>query len=53
MMKGYDSGLVFMAKTEHIEIRNVSYGYNETKIFSDFSLSIPYGKKTALVGPSG
>lgn len=33
-------------------MRNITYGYNETKVFEDFSVTIPYGKKTALVGAS-
>jgi ATP-binding cassette subfamily B protein len=36
-----------------IEFRNVSFNYKKRKIFSNFSLKVPKGKKIALVGPSG
>lgn len=38
----------------HIELKNVSYGYNEEKdVLKNVSLEIGQGKKFALVGPSG
>ena len=52
-IKGYDSGSPFLKKSKDIEVQNISYGYNETKLFSDFSLTIKRWKKTALVGASG
>lgn len=52
-IKWYDSGSTFSSSGKNIEIRNVSYGYNETKVFEDFSLSLESGKKIALVGASG
>ena len=52
-MKWYDSGSTFAKKEKDIEIKNISYGYNETRVFSDFSLTIKRGCKTALVGASG
>ncbi|WP_394125471.1 ABC transporter ATP-binding protein [Vibrio hepatarius] len=37
-----------------IEIQNVNFSYNEeAKVLSDLSLTIPAGKKVALVGASG
>lgn len=45
---------IFIPKSESIEIKNVSFGYNpKTKIFSKFSLRIAWWKKTAFVWPSG
>jgi ATP-binding cassette subfamily B protein len=38
----------------HIELRNVTYSYNEEKdVLNGVSLNIEKGKKFALVGPSG
>jgi ABC-type multidrug transport system fused ATPase/permease subunit len=53
VMKWYDSGSSFSPKSKDIEISSISYGYNETPVFSDFSLTIKRGQKTALVGASG
>ncbi len=53
VMKGYDSGHTFSSHKKDIEINTISYGYNDTKVFTDFSLTIARGKKTALVGESG
>ena len=38
-----------------IELKNISfrYGQHETQVLSDVSFTIPAGKKTAIVGPSG
>ena len=52
-IKWYDSGSTFSKKPKDIEIHNISYGYNESKVFSNFSLTIQRWKKTALVGASG
>ncbi len=52
-IKWYDSGSTFSKKPKDIEVQNISYGYNETKVFSDFSLTIKRWQKTALVGASG
>ena len=52
MMKWYTTWLTFTAQNKDIEIQSISYGYNESKVFSDFSLTIQRGKKTALVGAS-
>lgn len=50
---GYGSWSLFSPHKKDIEITNISYGYNDTLVFSDFSLNIQRGKKTALVGASG
>ncbi len=50
---GYHSGSSFSPQSQNIEINSISYGYNETRVFFDFSLTIQKGKKTALVGASG
>ncbi len=52
-IKGYDEGYSFSPKQKDIDVKAISYGYNETRVFSDFSLTIARGKKTALVGESG
>lgn len=36
-----------------IEIENLSFSRGERKIFDDLSLTIPHGKITAIMGPSG
>ena len=36
-----------------IEIKNLTFMRGERKIFDDISLSIPKGKVTAIMGPSG
>ncbi len=52
-MQWYDSGFIFFPQKQDIEISSISYGYNDTPVFSDFSLTIKRGEKTALVGASG
>jgi len=37
----------------HVRFENVTFNYGKRKIFKDFSLDIPTGKKIALVGHSG
>ena len=47
---------IFMAvspDTPLVELRQVSFGYNDRLILDDLSLSIPRGKVTALMGASG
>ncbi len=39
-IKGYSTGLPFSKKSKDIEINSISYGYNDTKVFYDFSLTI-------------
>ncbi|MDR1262582.1 MAG: ABC transporter ATP-binding protein/permease, partial [Oscillospiraceae bacterium] len=36
-----------------IEMKNVSFAYNENDVIKDLSLTIPQGEVTAFVGPSG
>ncbi len=52
-IKWYSTGIVFSPHPKDIIIDSISYGYNESKVFSDFSLTIAHGKKTALVWVSG
>ena len=36
-----------------IELKSVTFGYNQNDVIKDVSFSIPTGSITALVGPSG
>ena len=40
-------------KNYDIELKNVSFAYNEEEVIHDVSCKIPQGSVTALVGPSG
>ncbi len=42
-----------MSESTLIEIKNLSFMRGDRKIFDDISLSIPKGKITAIMGPSG
>jgi len=42
-----------MSEKPLIEIQNLTFSRGERKIFDDLSLSIPVGKVTAIMGPSG
>jgi ABC-type multidrug transport system fused ATPase/permease subunit len=39
-IRGYNSGSPFSLHKKDIEINSISYGYNETKVFDNFSLTI-------------
>lgn len=39
--------------TGNVEFRNINFNYDNRKIFHNFSLKVPSGKKIALVGHSG
>ncbi len=39
--------------TADIQMRNVSFSYDQSSLFNDLSMIVPEGKKTALVGFSG
>ena len=39
--------------TEKIELKNITFAYNDEPVLKNFSLSIPKGKTVALVGQSG
>ncbi len=41
------------AKKQDIVFKNVSFGYNGTKVLDNISTTIPNNEMTALVGPSG
>ncbi len=53
MMRGYITGEVFVPCRANIEINNITYTYGDTIVFEDFSLTIPYWKKIAIVWASG
>ena len=38
---------------QHIEIKNISFKYEDAYVLKDFSLTVPKGKTVALVGQSG
>lgn len=50
---GYSTWLPFSPESQDIEIQDITYGYNDTKVFENFSLTLEKWKKTALVGASG
>ncbi len=50
---GYHEGNAFIPWNDDIRIENISYAYQETPVFENFSLLIQKWKKTALVGASG
>ena len=52
MLKWFEKGTPFSPQAKDIILKDISYGYNDTKVFSGFSLTIEHGKKTALVGAS-
>lgn len=52
-IKWYSTWSIFTPQNKDITIHNISYGYNDTKVFSDFPLTIKRWQKTALVGASG
>lgn len=47
------SGKEETTKNYDIELKNVSFAYNEEEVIHDVSCKIPQGSVTALVGPSG
>lgn len=42
-----------VATDKAVELRNVSFGYGDEKIFRDFRLTIERGERVAIVGESG
>lgn len=42
-----------ISDTKFVSIKNLSFSRGDRKIFNDISLSIPRGKITAIMGPSG
>jgi ATP-binding cassette subfamily B protein len=53
-IQGYKEWKTFKHKSWEVSLKNVSYGYDESKpIFENFSLDIPGNQITALVWPSG
>ncbi len=53
LIHGYSEGAEFNPNNGSIEVKDLSFSYGDNPIFTDFSLSITGGKKTALVGLSG
>ena len=51
----YHQGKNFVFREGNFELQNISFTYNtqENMVFDDFSLSLVWGKKTAIVGHSG
>ncbi|MBI1736468.1 MAG: ABC transporter ATP-binding protein [Candidatus Rokubacteria bacterium] len=43
----------FPARFEALEVRGVSFGYDDTPVVRDLSLSVRRGRHVALTGPSG
>jgi ABC-type multidrug transport system fused ATPase/permease subunit len=53
-LHNYFEGSLFSGVKQGIRVENITFSYPENKqVFSNFSLEIPVGKTTALVGPSG
>lgn len=52
-MQGYTQWKEFSYKKGDIDLVDVSFSYDEKKVFDRFSLSLQGGKKTAFVGISG
>jgi subfamily B ATP-binding cassette protein MsbA len=48
-----DNALELKEFTENIELKNITFAYNDEPVLKNFSLSIPKGKTVALVGQSG
>ena len=50
-----DEGIIEIdSKIEDISFNNLSFGYVEgQKVIKNFTLNVPYGKKIAIVGPTG
>lgn len=53
LIQWYDTGKEFIYKRGDIVLDTVTYDYGKGEVLKDFSLSIQWGKKTALVGISG
>mgnify|MGYP003867987123 CR=1 FL=1 len=52
VIKWYKEWNTFTYKQWKIDVKDITYAYDETNVFSNFSLNIQWGKKTALVGIS-
>lgn len=52
-LENYEKGDIFVQKNKSIDLRDVSLAYADKKVLEHFSISIPHGKKVALVGKSG
>ena len=53
-IQGYEEWITFNHKNGTIELKNLSFGYDENNlIFKNFSLKLQWENVTAFVGPSG
>ncbi len=52
-LKGYEEGKQFRFHMGKIQLDNISFNYGNKNIFTNFSLHIQGGKRTAFVGESG
>ncbi|MCP4306202.1 MAG: NHLP family bacteriocin export ABC transporter peptidase/permease/ATPase subunit [bacterium] len=50
-----DQQPVYRPLDGHVELRNITFGYNRsgTELIADFSVDIGIGRRVAIVGPSG
>jgi ABC-type multidrug transport system fused ATPase/permease subunit len=49
----YDKWLPFMYKSWNVELQNIIFWYEESKVFNNFSLNLKWWTKTAFVWESG
>ncbi|MBD7984224.1 ABC transporter ATP-binding protein [Sporosarcina sp. Sa2YVA2] len=52
-LEEYERDLSIDKMNNDITFKNVSFAYGDNTIFSDVNFTIPKGKQTAIVGPSG
>lgn len=52
-LEEYERDLSIEKMNNDITFKNVSFAYGDNTIFSDVNFTIPKGKQTAIVGPSG
>ena len=48
-----EKGQKFTGLAGDIVMRNISFGYGNINVFNNFDLTIPFGRTTAVIGPSG
>jgi ABC-type multidrug transport system fused ATPase/permease subunit len=53
MIQWYETGKEFIYKRGDIVLDTITYDYGKGEVLKDFSLTIKWGRKTALVGISG
>lgn len=52
-LEQYEKNLPIERMDQDIVFKNVSFAYGEKDVFTDLNFTIPKGKQTAIVGPSG